>query len=144
MASMVSSKGRYALRVMADLAMHGGWVSLGDVAERQGISRKYLEQVTSALLKAGLVESQRGKSGGYRLTRPASEYSLGEILRSTEGTLAPVSCLDCTIGELCPRVGDCPTMPVWRELREVTSSFLNSKTLADIVGDGQDSQALGI
>ena len=142
MASMISSKGRYALAVMADLATHEGWVSLGDVAERQGISRKYLEQVTSSLLKAGLVESQRGKSGGYRLVRQPAEYSLGEILRTTEGTLAPVSCLDCTIGELCPRAEGCATMPVWRELREVTSSFLNSKSLADIVGEGEGELAI--
>ncbi len=91
--SMFSTKGRYALRAMADLATHTGWISLGDVSKRQHISRKYLEQVISRLLKAGFVESQRGKGGGYRLARTPENYTLGEILRATEGSLAPVECL---------------------------------------------------
>ena len=94
MASMFSTKGRYALRIMGDLATHPGWVSLGDVAKRQGISRKYLEQVVSLMHKAGFVESLRGKGGGYRLTRDPSQYTLGAILRAAEGSLAPVDCLD--------------------------------------------------
>ena len=133
MAGMFSTKGRYALRVMADLANHEGWVSLGDIAERQGISRKYLEQVMALLLKAGYVESTRGKSGGYRLARPAEEYTLGNILRAVEGTLAPVACLDCTSGEICPRVEDCPTVDVWRDLGSVTSAYLNEKHLSDLI-----------
>ncbi len=133
MAGMFSTKGRYALRVMADLANHEGWVSLGDIAERQGISRKYLEQVMALLLKAGYVESTRGKSGGYRLARPAEEYTLGNILRAVEGTLAPVACLDCTSGEICPRVEDCPTVDVWRDLGSVTSAYLNEKRLSDLI-----------
>ena len=133
MAGMFSTKGRYALRVMADLANHEGWVSLGDIAERQGISRKYLEQVMSLLLKAGYVESTRGKSGGYRLARPAEEYTLGNILRAVEGTLAPVACLECTSGEICPRVEDCPTVDVWRDLGSVTSAYLNEKRLSDLI-----------
>jgi len=133
MAGMFSTKGRYALRVMADLANHEGWVSLGDIAERQGISRKYLEQVMALLLKAGYVESTRGKSGGYRLARPAEEYTLGNILRAVEGTLAPVACLDCTSGEICPRVEDCPTVEVWRDLGSVTSAYLNEKRLSDLI-----------
>ena len=133
MASMFSTKGRYALRIMGDLATHPGWVSLGDVAKRQGISRKYLEQVMSLLLKAGYVESLRGKSGGYRLSRPAEEYTLGNILRAVEGTLAPVVCLDCTSGEICPRVEDCPTVGVWRDLGSVTSAYLNEKRLSDLI-----------
>ena len=85
---MFTTKGRYALRVMADLAVHDGWVSLGEVSKRQGISRKYLEQVASSLLKAGYIEGRRGKGGGYRLTRSPEEYTLGEILRAAEeGTL---------------------------------------------------------
>ena len=105
---MFTTKGRYALRVMADLAVHDGWVSLGEVSKRQGISRKYLEQVASSLLKAGYIEGRRGKGGGYRLTRSPEEYTLGEILRAAEeGTLAPVSCLDCSTGELCPRADEC-------------------------------------
>ena len=133
MAGMFSTKGRYALRVMADLANHEGWVSLGDIAERQGISRKYLEQVMALLLKVGYVESTRGKSGGYRLARPAEEYTLGNILRAVEGTLAPVACLDCTSGEICPRVEDCPTVDVWRDLGSVTSAYLNEKRLSDLI-----------
>ena len=135
MAEMFSTKGRYALRAMCDLASHEGWVSLGDVSERQKISRKYLEQVITLMHKAGYVESQRGKGGGYRLTRKPEEYTLGEILRAAEGNLAPVSCLDCTSGVLCPRINSCTTVGIWRDLGRLTSGFLDSKTLADLVGD---------
>ena len=137
MSGMFSTKGRYALRVMSDLAVHDGWVSLGDISKRQGISRKYLEQVTSLLLKAGYVKSLRGKGGGYRLSRAPEDYTLGEILRAAEGTLAPVTCLDCSSGELCPRAGECATLPVWRDLGAVTSQFLDSKRLSDILEDGE-------
>lgn len=136
---MFSTKGRYALRVMGDLATHEGWVSLGDVAQRQGISRKYLEQVVSLMHKAGYVESLRGKGGGYRLTKRPEEYTLGGILRAAEGSLAPVACLDCTNDELCPQIETCPTVSVWRDLGRVTASFLDSKTLADIVREGDDA-----
>lgn len=136
---MFSTKGRYALRVMGDLATHEGWVSLGDVAQRQGISRKYLEQVASLMHKAGYVESLRGKGGGYRLTKRPEEYTLGGILRAAEGSLAPVACLDCTNDELCPQIETCPTVSVWRDLGRVTASFLDSKTLADIVREGGDA-----
>lgn len=139
MAGMFSTKGRYALRVMGDLATHEGWVSLGDVAQRQGISRKYLEQVVSLMHKAGYVESLRGKGGGYRLTKRPEEYTLGGILRAAEGSLAPVACLDCTNDELCPQIETCPTVSVWRDLGRVTASFLDSKTLADIVREGGDA-----
>lgn len=137
MASGISTKGRYALRVMADLALsqHEGWVSLGDISRRQGISRKYLEQVMSSLHKAGLVVSQRGKGGGYRLARPADGYALGEIIRVAEGSsLAPVACLDCTSGVLCPRAPSCPTLPVWQELGSLIAGFLDGKRLSDITG----------
>ena len=115
---MFSTKGMYALRAMADLASHEGWVSLGDVSKRQNISRKYLEQVISLMHKAGYVQSQRGKGGGYKLTRKPEEYTLGELLRAAEGSLAPVGCLDCSNGTICPQMG----------------SYLDSKTLADLVG----------
>ena len=92
-ANMFSTKGRYALRAMVDLATHDGWISLGDVSERQNISRKYLEQVIALMHKAGYVESLRGKGGGYRLTRKPEDYTIGEILRAAEGSLAPVACL---------------------------------------------------
>ncbi len=135
MAGMISTKGRYSLLIMTDLATHDGWVSLGDISQRLGISRKYLEQITSQLNKAGFLESQRGKGGGYKLARPASEYSVGAILRASEGPLAPVSCLDCTNDVICPKTDTCPTLEVWRGLGEVTNSYLNQKTLADIVCD---------
>ncbi len=135
MAGMFSTKGMYALRAMADLAAHDGWVSLGDVARRQHISRKYLEQVISLMHKAGYVESQRGKGGGYKLTRKPEDFTLGELLRAAEGSLAPVSCLDCTNETLCPQLDSCPTVGVWRDLGRVTASYLDSKTLADLVRD---------
>ena len=128
---MFSTKGQYALRAMADLAQHDGWVSLGDVAKRQNISRKYLEQVISLMSKAGYVESLRGKGGGYRLTKKPEEYTLGQILRAAEGSLAPVACLDCTRGR--PIMDSCSTISVWRDLGKVTSDYLNNKTLADIL-----------
>ncbi len=130
---MFSTKGIYALRAMADLAAHEGWVSLGDVSKRQNISRKYLEQVISLMHKAGYVTSQRGKGGGYKLTREAKDYTLGEILRAAEGSLAPVNCLDCSNGTICPQVNSCSTVSVWRDLGRVTSGYLDSKTLADLV-----------
>ncbi len=137
MAGMFSTKGKYALRAMADLATHEGWVSLGDVSKRQNISRKYLEQVISLMHKAGYVESLRGKGGGYRLTRKPEEYTLGQILRAAEGSLAPVACLDCTNGEICPIIHTCPTVTVWRDLGKVTAQYLDSKTLADIVEESE-------
>ena len=130
--NMFSTKGRYALRAMADLATHDGWVSLGDVSKRQGISRKYLEQVIALMHKAGYVESQRGKGGGYRLTRKPEDYTLGEILRAAEGSLAPVACLDCSTGDICSHLKDCPTVMIYRDLGKVTSEYLDSKTLRDI------------
>lgn len=132
MSGMFSTKGKYALRAMADLATHDGWVSLGDVSRRQNISRKYLEQVIARMLKVGYVESLRGKGGGYRLTKAPNEYTLGQILRAAEGSLAPVACLDCTNGEICPIIDTCPTVGVWRDLGKVTAEYLDSKTLADI------------
>lgn len=139
MASGISTKGRYALRVMADLAAaqgEAGWVSLGDISRRQGISRKYLEQVMASLHKAKFVVSQRGKGGGYRLARKPEDYTLGELIRVAEGSsLAPVSCLDCSSGTICPRTKICPTLPVWQELGALVSGFLDSKHLSDIVDD---------
>lgn len=144
MSGMFSTKGRYALRIMGDLAVHPGWVSLGDIAKRQGISRKYLEQVVALLHKAGYVESMRGKGGGYRLTKEPQEYTLGAILRAAEGSLAPVACLDCTNDEICPQVGHCPTVAMWRDLGKLTASFLDSKTLAEISVDFHPEASSGV
>lgn len=130
---MISTKGRYALRVMIDLAEHaeGAYVPLKDIAQREQISRKYLENIMTVLSKAGLVDALHGKGGGYRLNRVPQKYSLAEILNLTEGTLAPVSCMEngqCS----CERTEDCRTRPVWRELDHLIQTYLESVTLADL------------
>ncbi len=130
----VTSKGRYALRVMLDLAQHPdeGFISLKTVAERQDISMKYLESIVCALKKAGLVESSRGKEGGYTLSRPPEDYSIGEILRSSEDKLAPVSCITSG-GVSCAQAAACLTLPMWRELDELTNRYLDSVSLRDLL-----------
>ena len=134
---MISTKGRYALRVMVDLAEHMScsYTPLKEIARRQEISEKYLESILKVLVKNGLLVGLRGKGGGYKLTRAPEDYTLGELLRAAEGSLAPVSCLDCTNEEICPQVGTCPTVGVWRDLGRVTAGYLDSKTLADLVRD---------
>lgn len=130
---MISTKGRYALSIMLDLARHddGAYVSLKDISDRQDISMKYLEAIIAKLSKGGLVDSARGKSGGYRLNRRAEEYSVGEILILTEKTLAPVACCNCD--KECAKEGSMLTRPMWNELNEMIMSFLNDKTLADLL-----------
>ena len=131
---MISTKGRYAMRVMADLAEHiGETVPLSDIAKRQEISLKYLEAIVSALSRAGLIESQRGKSGGYRLNRKPEEYTAREILEVTEGGLVPVNCACLTEGGDCKRAELCPTMPVWQKLDKIICDYLESVTLKDIL-----------
>ena len=130
----VTSKGRYALRVMLDLAQHreDGFVSLKTVADRQGISMKYLEMIVGCLKKAELLESSRGKEGGYRLNREDADYSVGEILRSIEDNLAPVSCIkDGSV--TCDQAAGCLTVPMWKELDEITNEYLDSVNLADLL-----------
>ena len=133
---VISSKGRYALRVMVDLAEHGGdgYVSMRDVARRQEISDKYAGQIMTLLSRAGLVDGVTGKGGGYRLTRPLSECSVGEILRLTEGSLAPVSCLDGDTNA-CPRAGQCSTLPMWEKLDRLINGYLDSVRLSDLLGE---------
>ena len=130
----VTSKGRYALRVMLDLAQHpeDGFISLKTIAERQGISMKYLEAIVGALKKAGLVDSSRGKEGGYALLREPEDYSVGEILRCMEDKLAPVSCIR-TDGIACEQASACMTLPMWRELDELTNAYLDTVTLRDLL-----------
>ncbi len=132
---MISTRGRYALRVMIDLAGQDPhvFVPLRDIAERQSISEKYLESVIKSLVAEGLLNGMRGKGGGYKLTKSPEEYSVGTILRLTEGTLAPVSCLDCNGGEECHRADECPTLPLWKKLDEVIESYLDSISLLDLV-----------
>ena len=133
---LVSTRGRYALRIMLELGRHEGegCVPLPVIAENQQISEKYLESIVSVLAKARLVEGQRGKGGGYRLTRPLSECSVGEILRLTEGSLAPVSCLDGDTNA-CPRAGQCSTLPMWEKLDRLINGYLDSVRLYDLLGE---------
>ena len=129
-----STKGRYALRMIVDLAMHqaNGYVSLKDIAERQGISKKYLEQIVPMLNKSGLLKTVRGYQGGYALTRRPDQYTVGDILRITEGSLAPVSCLESSPNE-CPKAGECMTLFVWEGLYKSISDYLDSITVQDII-----------
>lgn len=135
----ISTKGRYALRMMIDLAQNqgDGYVSLKDIANRQEISKKYLEQIVAILNKPDVLRTNRGYQGGYRLAKNANEYTVGDILRLTEGGLAPVSCLDNS-PILCDRAEDCITLPIWKELYKVISEYLDSITLQDIVDKNSD------
>lgn len=131
---MISTRGRYCLRVMIDLAEHqgDGYIPMKDVAKRQGISLKYMEKILPVLVKNSVVEGLQGKTGGYRLSREPAEYTLGEILRLTEGTLAPVACLECGAVP-CDRAAECKTLPVWTELDRRINEYLDSVTLADLL-----------
>ena len=131
---IVSTKGRYALRVMVCLALQNSedYIPLKEIAGTEDISQKYLESIMATLSKAGFVDALHGKGGGYRLSREPEEYTLGEILRLTEGSLAPVACLECG-AKTCPRAASCPTLPVWSELDKRISGYLDSVTLADLV-----------
>ena len=129
---IVSTRGRYALRVMIDLAEQNAdtYVPLKDIVQRQKISQKYVEAIMTLLSKNGFVTALHGKGGGYKLNRKPEEYKIGEILRLTEGTLAPVACLESN-AESCPRAAECRTLPLWRELDNRVSGFLDSVSLAD-------------
>ncbi len=131
---LVSTKGRYALRVMLELAQSqpDAYIPLPVIAQRQDISEKYLESIIAVLSKAGLVDGLRGKGGGYRLTRPVSGYSVGEILRLTEGSLAPVTCLEGAENP-CPRAGQCTTLPMWQKLDDLINTYLDSVSLSDLL-----------
>lgn len=130
----VTSKGRYALRIMIDLAQHpqDGYISLKTIADRQGISMKYLEMIVGSLKKADLVDSSRGKEGGYMLNRPTSEYSVGSILRCIEDNLAPVACIRAG-SVTCEHAGECMTVPMWKELDDITNAYLDGVTLDDLL-----------
>ncbi len=130
----VTSKGRYALRVMLDLAQHpeDGFISLKTIADRQGYSMKYLEMIVGSLKKAELVDSTHGQDGGYRLSRAPSDYSVGDILRSIEDNLAPVACIKA--GSVsCEHAGECMTIPMWKELDDITNAYLDTVTLEDLL-----------
>ena len=129
---MISTRGRYALRMMVDLAEHEGegFVALKEIALRQNISKKYLEQIIPILNHAGLLQTVRGHQGGYRLAKSPSAYTVGEILRATEGSTAPVACLEGEVNA-CPRKGFCKTLPIWQGLQNVIDNYLDGITLAE-------------
>ena len=131
---MISTRGRYALRVMIDLAEHndGGYIAMKEVAARQDISLKYLEKILPLLVGEKMIEGVHGKGGGYRLTRKPEEYRVGDILRLTEGDLAPVACLECN-AEPCKRTADCRTLPMCNRLNGLINDYLDSVTIADLM-----------
>lgn len=134
----ISTKGRYAVRVMLDLALHdtGEYIKVKDIAARQGISEKYLEQIIAILNKAGYVKSARGAQGGYRIAGAPREYTVGMILRLTEGSLAPVACLEESYGE-CERCDTCETLGVWKELQSAIDQVVDGVTIADLMEKGK-------
>lgn len=140
---MVSTKGRYALTVMVDLAKNEGegYVSLSDIAARENLSMKYLESIISVLNKGGMLESLRGKKGGYRLARDPKDYNISEILLLTEGTLAPVNCI-MQDGVECEKAATCSTLPLWAGLDKAIDEYLTSITLEDIIS-GNRKKMLG-
>ena len=131
---MISTKGRYAIRVMLDLAEHdgGGPIPLKDIAERQGLSKKYLEIIVRELVAGGLIVGASGKGGGYRLVRPAEEYTAGEIIELMEGPLITVSCL-AEGAAPCSRAAACETFPLWAEYARLTHDFFYSRKLSDLI-----------
>lgn len=130
----VSTKGRYALRIMIDLAMNdnGEYIRLKEIAERQSITLKYMEQIMPLLTKAGYVRSYRGNNGGYMLARSPEEYTVGDILRTTEGSLAPISCIEETPNR-CPRKDYCTTLSFWEGMAKVINEYVDGITLADLM-----------
>ncbi|WP_424960269.1 RrF2 family transcriptional regulator [Ihubacter sp. rT4E-8] len=130
----ISTKGRYALRVMIDLAEHNSeaYIPLRDIARRQDISEKYLETIIPALTRAGFLEGLRGKGGGYKLTRPPESYDVASILQLTEGSLAPVACLE-DHARPCPRLQQCKTLPMWENFYKVILEYFQGITLEDLI-----------
>ena len=130
----ISTRGRYALRMLVDLAQHSseGYISLGEIAGRQGISKNYLEQIISMLKNSGILIASRGAQGGYQLSKGPSELKVGELLRCTEGSVSPVACLENSY-EDCPRNDFCLTLPVWIGLERVMLEYLDTITIQDIL-----------
>lgn len=136
----ISTKGRYALRLMIDLAEHydGSFIALRDVAQRQEISKKYLEQIIPVLNRNDVLQTSRGVQGGYRLSRAPDQYTVGEILRLSEGSISPVACVEEGTVQ-CPRSGGCVALPIWQGLDRVIREYLDAITLQDILDREQDS-----
>lgn len=133
---MISSRGRYALRVMVDLAEHSNqkYIPMKEVAERQNISLKYLEKILPCLSKSNFVVGVHGKGGGYRLTKAPSEYKVGDILRLTDGQFVTVACLDCN-SKKCDNEESCRTRPMWHKLQSIINDYLDSVTIEDLMKD---------
>lgn len=131
---MISTRGRYALRVLIDLAEHctDGYIPMKTVAQRQGISLKYLERIMPVLIKNNMIEGVSGKGGGYRLNRSPDAYVIGDLLRLTEGDLAPVACLGCE-AKVCEKAQDCRTLPMWKAYFDLTNQYFDGITLADLI-----------
>lgn len=131
---MVSTRGRYALRIMVDLAQHntGEYITLMDIANRQGISEKYLESIISSLSRSGFLLTLRGRGGGYKLARDPKEYTVGSILKQAENSFAPVACLEAG-AQPCTRADGCLTLPLWTGLQKTVDGYLESVTLADLI-----------
>ena len=138
----ITTKGRYALRIMIDLAQHGSdaAVSLKSISERQEISMKYLEAIVASLSRAELVESKRGKAGGYRLSRVAEEITVADVVRAAEGSISPVACPECD-GVSCSRAGKCLTVDLWKHLDGMIERYLSAVTLHDLL-TGRDMETL--
>ena len=136
---MISTRGRYILRVLADLAEHsdGNYIPMKDIAERQELSLKYIEKIMPLLTKQNYVDGMHGKGGGYRLNRPPEEYRVGDILRLTEGTLAPVHCLEKEDYQ-CERSDACRTLNMWRNFNKLANDFFDSVSLADLIAPQED------
>lgn len=133
---MVSTKGRYALRLILDLAQHGGdqtAVSLKECSERQELSLKYLEAIANILIHAGLLRSQRGKDGGYLLARPAEKISVADVMTAAEGSLTPVGCESLTGNGSCSRASECPTLPLWQKLDRLIGDYLSGVSIRDLL-----------
>ncbi len=131
---LISTRGRYALRVLIDLAEQNAedFIPLKEISARQNLSQKYSESIMTMLSKAGMIEGIHGKGGGYRLCRKPEEYRIGEVLRLTEGTLAPVSCLECGAAP-CERADECRTLPMWIKLDEMINGYLDGVSIADLM-----------
>lgn len=141
---LVSTRGRYAIRVMIDLAEHmnGKYIPMKEIADRQDVSLKYMTKIMQALTKSGMLDGQHGKGGGYKLNRDPEEYRVGDILRLTEGTLAPVACIDETDCK-CDRSFECRTRPMWNELDKLISEYLDGITIADLMeGNAADNYVI--
>lgn len=137
---VVSTRGRYAIRVMLDLAENGGtekYIAMKEVAQRQDISLKYLEKILPVLVENNLIEGVHGRGGGYKLVRKPEEYIVGEILRLTEGSLAPVSCLECE-NDTCDRADTCKTRDMWSNLFDLINNYFDNITLADLLKKGSN------